>query len=85
MDGPGSTGRLRTALRALVLGAFVCAVALIVLLVGQAVLSATGVTDDPHGYGIFAGILLSAVLVPVALALWALYRWLRRSGNRPAA
>jgi hypothetical protein len=68
----------RTALRRLVLGAFICAVALIVLLVGEAVLSATGLSNDPHGYGMFAGILFAAVLVPVALALWALYRSMRR-------
>jgi uncharacterized BrkB/YihY/UPF0761 family membrane protein len=75
---------LRTVLRRVVLGAFVCAVALIVLLVGQAVLSATGLSDDPHGYGMFAGILFAVLLVPVALVLWALYRWMRR-GSRPTA
>ncbi len=72
---------LRTALRRVVLGAFACVVALIVLLLGQAALSVTGLSFDPHGYGIFAGILLAAVLVPVALTLWALYRSMRRRGN----
>ena len=79
MDTPrGNTRFLRTALRRLVLGAFVCAVAAIALLVGEAVLSATGLSADPHGYGMFAGILLAALLVPVALLLWVLYRWMRR-------
>jgi hypothetical protein len=68
-------------LRRLVLGAFSCVVVLIVLLVGQAVLSVTGLSFDPHGYGAFAGILLAAVLVPVALTLWVLYRWMRRGGS----
>ena len=61
----------------LVLGAFVCTAVLIVLLVGQAVLSATGLVFDPHGYGIFAGVLFAAILTPVALALWLLYRSMR--------
>jgi hypothetical protein len=77
MDTPDSTTRtspLRTALRRLVLGAFACTAILIVLLVGQAVLSAIGSSSDPHGYGMFAGILFAAVLIPVALALWLLYR-----------
>jgi hypothetical protein len=74
-------GRMRTALRRLVLGAFSCVVLLIVLLVGEAVLSVTGLSFDPHGYGTFAGILLAAVLVPVALTLWVLYRSMRRGGN----
>jgi hypothetical protein len=81
---PGDTPRtnpLRTALRRTVLGAFLCAVAVIVLLVGVVVLSVTGVSFDPHGYGMFAGILFAAVLTPVALVLWALYQWLRR-GDR---
>lgn len=69
---------LRTALRRLVLGAFFCVVALIVLLVGTAVLSVTGLSFDPHGYGMFAGILFTAVLTPVALVLWVLYRSMRR-------
>ena len=75
------TRPLRTALRRLVLGAFVCAVALIVLLVGTAVLSVTGLSFDPHGYGTFAGILFAAVLTPVALLLWFLYRSMRRGGS----
>lgn len=69
---------LRTALRRIVLGAFSCVVVLIVLLVGEAVLSVAGLSFDPHGYGMFAGILLAAVLVPVALTLWVLYRSMRR-------
>lgn len=71
----------RTVLRRVVLGAFVCVAAVIVLLVGRVVLSATGLTFDPHGYGMFAGILFTAVLTPVALALWLVYRSLRRRGK----
>ena len=56
-------------------------VTLIVLLVGEVVLSATGLSSDPHGYGVFAGILFAAVLTPVALALWLLYRSMRRRGT----
>ncbi|RSN24714.1 hypothetical protein DMC61_30255 [Amycolatopsis sp. WAC 04169] len=67
--------------RRVVLGAFVGVVAVIVLLVGRVVLSATGLSWDPHGYGMFAGILFTAVLTPVALALWLLYRRLRERGN----
>ena len=84
MDTPDSTtrtGTLRKALQRLVLGASACTAMLIVLLVGEAVLSATGLSSDPHGYGVFAGILLAAVLTPVALALWLLYRSMRRRGN----
>lgn len=84
MDAPGGTTRtspLRTALRRLVLGAFFCAVVLIVLLVGEAVLSVTGLSFDPHGYGVFAGILFAALLMPVALTLWVLYRSMRRGGD----
>lgn len=72
---------LRTAMRRLVLGAFVCVVALIVFLAGTAVLSATGLSFDPHGYGMFAGILFALILVPVALLLWTLYRSLHRDDN----
>ncbi|MFC9440560.1 hypothetical protein [Nocardia sp. NPDC057030] len=72
-----ATGVLRTVLRRVVLGAFVLTVGVIALLVGEAVRSATGLAFDPHGYGVFAGILLTAVLTPVALALWLLYRLLR--------
>jgi hypothetical protein len=75
------TSPLRTVLRRLVLGAFVCVVALIVLLAGTAVLSVTGLSFDPHGYGMFAGILFAVVLMPVALMLWVLYRWMRRGGD----
>ncbi|RSN60872.1 hypothetical protein DMH01_16560 [Amycolatopsis sp. WAC 04182] len=71
----------RTVLRRVVLGAFVCVAAVIVLLVGRVVLSATGLAFDPHGYGMFAGILFTAVLTPVALALWLVYRSLRRRGK----
>jgi hypothetical protein len=56
----------------------------IALLVGEAVLSATGLSADPHGYAAFAGILFAAVLTPVALALWLLYQSMRRRGNRQA-
>jgi hypothetical protein len=53
------------------------------------VLSVTGLSFDPHGYGMFAGILFAAILTPVALTLWLLYRWLlgrskRRREDRPA-
>jgi uncharacterized membrane protein YvlD (DUF360 family) len=72
---------LRTALRCLVLGVFFCVVAAIVLLLGVVVLSLTGLSFDPHGYGTIFGILLAAVLTPVALVLWTLYRWLRRDAD----
>jgi uncharacterized membrane protein YvlD (DUF360 family) len=81
MDVPGRTTRLRTAVRRLVLGAFLCVVVVIVLLVGAAVLSVAGLSFDPHGYGMFAGILFAVVLTPVALMLWFLYRSMRRGGN----
>ncbi len=84
MNTPNSAtraGALRTALRRLVLGAFACTAILIVVLVGQAVFSATGLSSDPHGYGVFAGILFAALLTPVALALWLLYKSMRRRGN----
>jgi hypothetical protein len=45
------------------------------------VISATEWSSDPHGYGVFAGILFAAVLTPVALALWLLYRSMRRRGD----
>jgi hypothetical protein len=80
MDAPGGTTRpnpLRTVLRRLVLGAFVCAVAVIVLLIGVVVLSVTGLSFDPHGYGTIFGSVLAVVLMLVAQMLWALYRWLR--------
>ena len=87
MDTPDRatrTGALWAALRRLLLGAFACTAMLIVLLVGQAVLSATGLSADPHGYGMFAGVLFAAVLTPVALALWLLYRAMRRREHRQA-
>jgi len=80
-DGTTRTGSLRTALRRLVLGAFACIAAVIVLLVGVAVFSAIGLSSDPHGYGVFAGFLFAMVLTPVALALWLLYQSMRRRGN----
>ncbi|HET6291526.1 MAG TPA: hypothetical protein VFG15_32910 [Amycolatopsis sp.] len=81
MDTPEGASASRTVLRRVVLGAFACFAAAIVLLVGRVVLSATGLASDPHGYGMFAGILLTAVLAPVALVLWLLYRSLRRRGK----
>jgi uncharacterized BrkB/YihY/UPF0761 family membrane protein len=65
-------------LRSLVLGAFVVTAAVIVTVAAQVVLSATGVRFDPHGWGVIFGIVAMAVLTPVALALWLLYRWMRR-------
>lgn len=81
MDSSTRTSAVRTWLRRLVLGLFACTAVVIVLLIGQAVFSATGLSSDPHGYGMFAGILFAAVLTPVALALWLLYRSMRRRGN----
>jgi hypothetical protein len=81
-ERPTRAGGLRVALQRLVLGAFICTAGVIVLLIGQAVLSATGLSADPHGYAIFAGILFAAVLTPVALALWLLYQSMRRRGSR---
>ncbi|WP_280440880.1 hypothetical protein [Nocardia brasiliensis] len=75
------TARLRTALRRLVLGAFACTVAAIAVLIGEVVLSVTGVLFDPHGYGMFGGILFAAVLTPIALLLWLLYSALRRANS----
>ncbi|GAA5067474.1 hypothetical protein GCM10023318_56650 [Nocardia callitridis] len=63
------------------LGGCACTALLIVLLVGMAVLSATGLSSDPHGYRMFAGILFAAILLPFALALWLPYQWMRRRGN----
>lgn len=80
-DGGNRTGRLRVVLRRLVLGAFVCIAIVIALLMGEAVLSATGLLFDPHGYGVFAGFLFAMVLTPVALVLWLLYRSMRRRGT----
>jgi hypothetical protein len=83
-DRSTRAGGLQTALQRLVLGAFTCTALVIMVLVGEAVFSATGLSTDPHGYGIFAGILFAAVLTPVALALWLLYQSLRRRGKRLA-
>jgi hypothetical protein len=79
MDSPNGTktSTLRTVLRRLVLGVFACTATAIVLCVGVAVSSALGWSFDPHGFGIIAGILIAAVLTPVALVLWLLYRSLR--------
>ncbi|PXX56510.1 hypothetical protein DFR70_11962 [Nocardia tenerifensis] len=79
MNTPKSA--LRTTLQRLVLATFACTTALIALLLGEVILSITGLTFDPHGYGIFAGILSAAMLTPIALALWLLYRTMRRHGN----
>ncbi|WP_246038154.1 hypothetical protein [Saccharothrix texasensis] len=72
---------LRTALRRIVLAALGCAVALIVLLIGMGLAGVVGLSSDPHGYGMFAAILFAAVLTPIALVLWLLYRFLRRDGQ----
>ncbi|NUT96463.1 MAG: hypothetical protein HOY78_30985 [Saccharothrix sp.] len=70
---------MRTVFRRVVLGLFVCTIALLVLFLGVAVFSVTGLSFDPHGYAVFAGVLFAAVLAPVALVLWLVYRVLRRS------
>jgi hypothetical protein len=80
-DGTTRTGSLRVVLRRLVLGAFVCTAVVIVLLVGVVVASVTGLSFDPHGYGMFAGILFAMALTPVALVLWLLYQSMRRRGS----
>ncbi|MFI5842996.1 hypothetical protein ACIA8K_25130 [Catenuloplanes sp. NPDC051500] len=80
MDTPDSTARqgaLRTFLRRVVFGAALIVATLIAVFVGQAVLSAAGLTSDPHGYDIIFGILFATVLTPVALVLWLVYRSLR--------
>lgn len=69
---------LRTVLSRIVLGVLVCTLALIVAFMGLIVAGATGLSFDPHGYGIVAGVFLTAILTPVALALWLLYLLLRR-------
>jgi hypothetical protein len=83
-ERPARAGGLQAALQRLVLAAFTCTALVIGLLVGGAVLSATGLSADPHGYAVFAGILFAAILTPVALALWMLYQSMRRRGNRQA-
>ncbi|WP_203907805.1 hypothetical protein [Rhizocola hellebori] len=80
-DGTTRTGGLRTVLRRIVFGAFACIAIVIVLLVGEAVLSAIGLSSDPHGYGMFAGILFAMILTPIAIALWLLYQAMRRRGK----
>ncbi|MFE2756649.1 hypothetical protein ACFXGA_32110 [Actinosynnema sp. NPDC059335] len=84
MDVSDRTARrsaLRIALSRITFAVFLCVVAVIVVLVGVVLLGATGLSSDPHGYGVIAGILLTAMLSPVALVLWLLYRWLRRGGG----
>jgi hypothetical protein len=80
MDAPeeAKTTAVRVVLRRLVFGAFAGTVIAIVLLVGVAAFSATGLSFDPHGYAMFGAILFVAILTPVALALWLLYQALRR-------
>ncbi|MFG1603766.1 hypothetical protein [Actinoplanes sp. NPDC049265] len=68
-------------MRYVVLGAFAGTALLILLLAGEAILSATGLLSDPHGYGIFAGFLFAAILTPVAFVLWLVYRSMRRRGT----
>ncbi|MGW4113991.1 hypothetical protein ACWEFJ_24230 [Actinosynnema sp. NPDC004786] len=80
-DGTTHTSALRTTLRRIVLVAFLCAAALIALLIGMGLVSVTGLSADPHGYGMFAAILFVAVLTPIALVLWLLYRFLQRDGK----
>jgi uncharacterized BrkB/YihY/UPF0761 family membrane protein len=75
------TGPLWTVLQCLVLAAFCCAVALIVLLVGMVLLSLTGLSFDPHGYVRIFGIVVAVPLGVVAMLLWPLYRWLRRGSG----
>lgn len=78
VDAPeAKTSLVRVVLRRLVFGAFAATVIAIVGAVGMAVSSALGWSFDPHGYGIFTGILSAAVLTPVALVLWLLYQALR--------
>ncbi|MEU4245430.1 hypothetical protein [Actinoplanes sp. NPDC026619] len=67
-----------TVLRRLVLGAFGCTAAVILVLLGEAVFSAVGWNSDPHGYGVIFGLLCAAVLAPVALVLWMVYQAMRR-------
>lgn len=84
MDATESTTRtraFRVVLRRLVLAVFACTVVAIAVLVGEAVFSGAGWISDPHGYGVIFGILCAAVLTPVALALWLIYRWMRRRRN----
>jgi hypothetical protein len=69
-------------LRRLALGALVCCVVVIVLFGGVAVLSFTGSSFDPHGYAAIFGTLLAVALMPLAIALWALYRSLRWTRDR---
>ncbi|KHD73692.1 hypothetical protein MB27_33255 [Actinoplanes utahensis] len=68
---------MRTVLRFVVLAAFACVALVITLNLGVAVLSVTGLSADPHGYGVIFGVAVSVVLAPVALGLWLLYRYLR--------
>lgn len=80
MDTPDDTTRtslLRTALRRLMLGAFICVAAVVVLLLGMVALGVTGLSFDPHGYEVILGIVAAVISAVVAQILWALYRWLR--------
>lgn len=78
MDAPeAKTSLVRVVFRRLVLVAFAATLILVLVGVGMAVSSALGWSFDPHGYGIFSGILMAAVLAPVALVLWLLYQALR--------
>ena len=84
MDAPDRAARtsaLRTALRRVTLVAFLCVVAVVVVLVGVVLFSVTGLSSDPHGYGMIGGILFTAVLSPVALVLWLIHRSLRGGGR----
>ena len=60
-------GTVRTVFRRIVLGAFVVTVVLIVLLLSQAMISATGRSGDPHGYGMIFGVALAVCLAPFGL------------------
>jgi hypothetical protein len=81
-DRATRTSALLVAFRWIVLVAFAGTVTLITLLVALVLLSVIGVSSDPHGYAIFAGVLFATVLTPVALALWLLHRAMRRRPDR---
>ena len=75
-------GLLWRVLRRVALGAFVCCVAVIVLLVRGAVSGFTGSPSDPHGFAAIFETLLALALTPLAVALWALCRSLRWTRDR---
>lgn len=85
MDTPETTTRtgdvLRTLFRRFVLGVFGCTVLAIAYFVVLAVLGATGLSFDPHGYGVIFGTVLAVMLTPFALLSWLVYRSLRRRGD----